>query len=108
MTNARPADSEPVWTTVAEARTKIVFDTDGDVFAGFFDGPEEITNPNTGEVYDYLNFRNDTGAYTVSATYQLGRAFASIPVGTLVRITRLSESPVKTGMMTNFKVEVAR
>lgn len=96
------------WDLVAEARTKVIFDTDGDVFEGTYEGPEQIPDPNTGEIYEYLNFRKGDDGYTTSANYQLARAFSNVTPGTYVRITRLGQSSVAKGFMTNFKVQARR
>lgn len=102
-------DTADEWETVAEARTKMLFDTDGDEFIGFYEGPELIEDPNTGEAYEYLNFRNDDGAgVTTPANYQLGRAFGDMPTGSYVKITRLGTSKTDKGTMTNFKVQRRR
>lgn len=104
------ADSEKEqWETVAEARSKLIFDTDGDEWEGVFEGPEIIVDPNTGEEYPYLNFRgNDGEAYTTSSSYQLSRAFEKIPVGTYSKIIRKSSIKVAKGDMINFKVQIRK
>ena len=73
MTSNTPEDEQ--WETIAEHRTKMIFDTDGDEFRGMYEGFEHITDPNTGEVYEYANFRNDDGEpLTTSASYQIKRS----------------------------------
>jgi hypothetical protein len=103
------APIEDEWEIAAEARTKMSFDTDGDVWEGFFEGFETIIDPNTGEEYQYINFRDAAGdGYTTSANYQLSRAFGRISQGTYCRIIRLSETKVAKGNMINFKVLTRR
>jgi len=104
-----PADDE--WETVAEARSKMIFDTDGDEFTGTWEGFENITDPNTGEVYLYANFRNDaTGPVTTSAGYQLKRGLENVPIGNLVKIIRTGTSDMGKGKnpMTNFTVKTRK
>jgi hypothetical protein len=103
--NAAVSDDDG-FTTVSEARIKMTFNEDGDVWEGFYEGPETVIDPNTGEEYPYLTFRDLAGdGYTVSASYQLATAFAAIAPGTYARITRTGTTPVKRGLMTNFKVQ---
>jgi hypothetical protein len=100
------AKSEDTWTTISENRSRIVFDTVGDVWEGYYEGPDKIADPNTEEVYDYLNFRDEAGdGYMVSASYQLSRAFADVPEGTYVRLTVTGFTDTRRGRMTNFKVQ---
>jgi hypothetical protein len=95
--------------TVAEARTKMQFDADGDVWEGYWEGFATVTDPNTEEEYEYMNFRDEAGdGYQVSASYQLKRAFADIPTGMYSRIQRLSVTSTKRGNMINFRVQVRR
>jgi hypothetical protein len=109
MPASKPQNTTDEWETVAEARTKIIFDTDGDVFEGYYEGPEVIIDPNTGEAYQYLNFRKESGdGFTTSSNYQLCRAFETMPEGTFIRIVRLSESKVAKGTMTNFRVQTRK
>lgn len=105
-----PATDEQQWETVAEARTKVIFDEDGDVLTAVWEGFEEITDPNTGEIYLYANFREDDQPVTTSAGYQLKRALDKVPVGKLVRLTRTGSTEVAKGKnpMTDFKVQVAK
>jgi len=112
------ADSKPAvtpddeWETVAETRTKIIFDTDGDQFTGIWEGLENITDPNTGEVYEYLNFREAGTSLpvTTSAGYALKSGLADVPLRSMVRITRTGQTDMGKGKnpMNNFKVQVKR
>lgn len=105
-----PADDNE-WETVAEARTKMIFDTDGDQYTGTWEGFEDITDPNTGEVYVYANFRSPDGTpVTTSAGYQLSRALKSVEAGRRVRLTRTGQTQTDKNKapMTDFKVEVAK
>lgn len=106
---AKPEATAEEWVTVAEARTKIIFDTDGDEWEGWFEGFEDITNPNTGEIYIYLNFHGpDDKAYTTSGSYQLEKAFRAIEPGTYCRMTRLSTTKTAHGDMIDFKIQVRK
>ena len=106
-TPINPDDGE--WDLIAEARTKMIFDTDGDTWEGYWEGPEDIVDPNTLEVYEYLNFRNDAGwGFTTPASYQLKRAMAVIKVGTFVRIKRLSITKTAKGNMIDFRVQARK
>ena len=105
-----------MWETVAEgSRTKVQFDTIGDVFTGEYQGTEEITNPNDGRTWMQYNFRGHSPAElsgelcAINGGFAFRRAFESVPVGSLVRITFIKT--VDTGQptpMKDFKVEVAR
>jgi hypothetical protein len=103
------AETETQWEVVSENRARIVFDTTGDTWEGFYEGPQTITDPNTQEEYEYLNFRDDTGeGYMVSASYQLSRAFAEMAPGTYVKLIVTGFTDTKRGKMTNFKVLARR
>jgi len=103
----KPQDEE--WTTVAEARSRIVFDTIGDVWEGYYEGPETVHDDVKNEDYEYLDFRDQAGdGFMASASYQLSRAFTDIPVGTYVRMTVLGFTETRNGRMTNFKVQARR
>lgn len=109
---ATPVTENDGWETVAETRTKIIFDTDGDEFTGTWEGFQNITDPNTGEVYEYANFR-EAGTelpVTTSASYQLKAGLAGVPTGTLTRLTRTGTTDMGKGKnpMNNFKVQVKR
>jgi hypothetical protein len=111
-TDAKTDATGDGWETVAETRTKIIFDTDGDQFTGAWEGLENITDPNTGEVYEYLNFR-EAGTnlpVTTSAGYALKSGLANVATGSIVRITRTGQTDMGKGKnpMNNFKVEVKR
>lgn len=94
---AKKTDSEE-WNVVSEPRTKIVFDTIGDEWEGFYEGPETITDPNTDEPMEYLNFRDSNGeAFTISAGYDLKRAFEKVAVGTYAKIILVNTVPSKKG-----------
>ena len=97
------------WETVAEARNRIVFDADGDVWEGYFEGGQTVHDDAKDEDYEYLNFRDEAGdGYMVSKSYQLGKATDELPVGTYVRITRTGTTVTRNGTMTNFKVQARR
>jgi hypothetical protein len=109
MTSNTPQDEQ--WETIAEHRTKMIFDTDGDEFRGTYEGFEHITDPNTGEVYEYANFRNDDGEpLTTSASYQLKRALTNVTPGKYVRLIRTGQTDMgkNKAPMTNFKVMVRK
>lgn len=102
---------EDEWETVAEARSKMLFDTDGDEYIGVWEGFEIIVDPNTSEKYTYANFRDDdNGPVTTSAGYQLSRALESVPTGKTVRIKRTGQTSMGTNKnpMTDFKVDVKK
>ena len=106
-----PVPEEDEWETVAEARSKMLFDTDGDVYVGIWEGFEDIIDPNTSEVYRYANFRDDdNGPVTTSAGYQLERALKEVPTGKRVKITRTGSTDMGKGKnpMTDFKVQVSK
>lgn len=91
-------NTEETWNVVSEPRTKIVFDTIGDEWEGFYEGPETIIDPNTGEEMEYLNFRDQHGeAFTISAGYDLKRAFERVSQGTYSKIILVSMVPSKKG-----------
>jgi hypothetical protein len=111
----KPAVNTPVqddeWETVAEARSKMIFDTDGDEYVGTWEGFDTITDPNTDEKYLYANFRNADGTpVTTSASYQLERGLQSVPVGKRVKLTRTGQTDMGKGKnpMTNFKIQVSK
>ncbi|HEY6018466.1 MAG TPA: hypothetical protein VIY48_00765, partial [Candidatus Paceibacterota bacterium] len=104
-----PGTPAEVWETVQEARTKMIFDEDGDTFQGTYEGTELITDPNNGEVYEYINVRDDSGEpFTTSASYQLKQAMTKIPVGSYVKLIRTGSVAAKKGTMLNFKVMVRK
>jgi len=100
------------WETVAETRTKIIFDEDGDQFTGTWEGFQNIIDPNTGETYEYANFREDGTnlPVTTSASYALKAGLESVQLGELVRVTRTGTTDMGKGKnpMNNFKVQVKR
>ena len=99
------------WETVAEPRTKMIFDTVGDVWTGIYEGTEIIIDPNTGESYDYLNFRDlDGEPYTTSASYTLKSGLSKVPVGSTVKITYMSDTDMGKGKnpMKNFKIQTRK
>ncbi len=111
----KPAVNPPVetdeWEVVAEARSKMLFDTDGDQYIGVWEGFEDIIDPNTGDVYKYANFRNDeTGPVTTSASYQLERGLKDVPHGRTVRLTRTGQTDMGKAKnpMNDFKIEVKK
>lgn len=107
---ATPVETDE-WETVAEARSKMIFDTDGDTYTGVWEGFEVITDPNTGEEYLYANFRNaESGPTTTSAGYQLKRALEKIDPGRTVRLIRTGSTVVDKNKnpMTDFKVLVKK
>lgn len=107
--NTEAAPEAEEWETVSENRSRIVFDTIGDTWQGFFEGRGDITDSNTGEEYPYLNFRDDAGdGFMVSASYQLIRAFETIPAGSYCRLLVTGFTDTKNGKMTNFKVSVRK
>lgn len=94
----KKTESEETWNVVSEPRTKIVFDTIGDEWEGFYEGLEVIVDPNTEEDMEYLNFRDSNGeAFTISAGYDLKRAFEKVPVGTYSKIILVNTVPSKKG-----------
>lgn len=112
---AQKPETTPVetdeWETVAEARSKMIFDTDGDEYTGVWEGFETIIDPNTGEEYLYANFRNaESGPVTTSAGYQLKRAMEKVDTGRTVKLIRTGQTDMGKGKnpMTNFKVLVKK
>lgn len=107
--NSAPVEDE--WETVAEARTKMIFDTDGDEYVGTWEGFEDIIDPNNGDVYKYANFRDADGTpKTTSASYQLERGLKDVPAGRKVKLTRTGQTDMGKGKnpMTDFKIQVAK
>ena len=95
---ASSKQTEETWNVVSEPRTKIVFDTIGDEWEGFYEGPETIIDPNTDQEMEYLNFRDATGeAFTISAGYDLKRAFERVAQGTYSKIILVNTVPSKKG-----------
>lgn len=106
-----PVAEDDEWETVAEARSKMIFDTDGDEFVGVWEGFETVIDPNTGEEYLYANFRNpDSGPVTTSAGYQLKRGLENVKTGTKVKLTRTGQTDMGKGKnpMTDFKIQAAK
>ena len=104
-------EEDEEWETVAEARTKMIFDIDGDEYVGTWEGFEDIIDPNTGDVYKYANFRNaEDGPVTTSATYQLERGLKDVEIGRKVKLTRTGQTDVGKGKnpMTDFKIQAAK
>lgn len=104
---APKSTSNDGFTVVQEARTKMIFDTDGDVWTGVWEGFEIIVDPNTGEEYLYCNFRQDGTPYTTSAGYQLKQGLEKVTVGHTVRLTRTGSTVIDKNKapMTDFKIE---
>lgn len=105
-TTSRNRDSDG-WELAAEARTKINWNTENlpDKFTAIWEGFEDITDPNTEEVYKYANFRKDDEGFTVAAGYQLTQGLEGIPIGNEVQLTLLSVSKVAKGNMNNFRIQ---
>jgi hypothetical protein len=86
MTNAKPQATESEWDVASEPRSTIITETIGDEWEGFYEGPATIHNDETGEDYEYLNFRDSAGdPYQISASYDLKRAYGNIPQGTYTK-----------------------
>lgn len=100
------------WDVASEgSASRVEFDTDGDVFTGKYRGPVIVTNPNTGENYDYLEFTGDDGElYQISSSYQLAGVFTNVKPGTYCRITRKREIPMGNGRnpMKDYRVETRK
>lgn len=119
---------EDEWESAAEAvRLKITFDTVGDVFAGVYQGHEEITWQD--DTWIQLNFR---GMYTIDGAsgdrdteidgegcaIQAGAKLLSVfagdtpkvQPGQVVRITRVADVAVKSqkDKMKDYKVDVRK
>lgn len=95
---SKPSTTEETWDTVSEPRVTIIFDTIGDEWEGFFEGPFTIHNDLTDEDYEYFAFRNSAGEpYQVSASYDLKRALEGVAVGTYTRLTLVDTKPSKKG-----------
>lgn len=110
-TNPPVKAAEEEWETVAEARTKMIFDTDGDEYVGTWEGFEDIIDPNTHDVYKYANFRDADGTpKTTSAGYQLERGLKDVPHGKRVKLTRTGQTDMGKGKnpMTDFKIQVSK
>lgn len=86
------------WQVVSRGTaTRLQFNDDGDMFEGVFEAHVEI--PDGDDTYRYLEFTDAaTGELVqISESYQLRRAFADMPAGTYVRITRKREIPMGGG-----------
>lgn len=96
--NTAPAATEEDWEVHSEPRTTIITDTVGDEWEGFYEGIATIHNDTDDEDYEYLNFRDESGdPYQISASYDLKRAYASIPVGTYTKFRLVELKPRAKG-----------
>lgn len=99
------------WETIDRgAPLKFTFDKIGDHLVGVYEGMEQITNPNNGDIFDQALFTDDEGdLVAISPGYQLKVTLATITPGTRVRITYRAD--VDTGQaspMKSFTVEKAK
>lgn len=107
MTNAK----EPAWESAYEGTAnRLVFDTPGDQWIGYWEGFEDIENEKTEEVYVYATFRSpdDNERYQISASYALRKGLENVPKGALTRLTFLKEVDTSNGKqapMKDMKVE---
>lgn len=104
--------SEEKWEVIAEPRSTIEFDTIGDEWEGYYEGTGLVPDPNTGEEYTYLHFRDGAGeAFQMSASYDLTRTFidGKMPEGTYCRLTLVELKPRPKGnALKLFKVQVRK
>ena|ERR1700722_18428495 len=110
----------PVWeTVVAPSGTKVIMDTVGDTFTGWFTGIQHIVpEDGTKDEFDQIGFTGQTlngqpvppEPYAFPASYKLFRGFRDIPLGSLCRLTLKALVPIngQPSPMKDIQVDVAR
>lgn len=106
------APEDIAWTTEKdETPDRMVFDTPGDVYVGYFTGMVTIT-PEEDEPFEQVQWRDYAAPHAPKCTnagYQLVQAYKNVPIGALTRTTLLKTVDVKQASpMKDFRVEVAQ
>lgn len=96
----------------AASGTKVIMDEVGDEFIGTFTGIQHVVPEDTDkEEFDQIGFTGTNGEpYTFPASYKLIRAFKTIPVGTLCRLTLKGLVPIpgQPSPMKDIQVDTAK
>lgn len=72
--------------TAYEPRTTFLLEEIGDRYTGVYEGTVEVVNPNTGDVYTYQAFANETVKYQTPNNWSLEKGLKDVPVGSIVRL----------------------
>lgn len=113
--NVKDVHDESEWETVhSESGAPIDFEI-GSQFVGTFLGIDHIVPPNSSDPsdeFDQAKFTDaDGNTRTINLGYVLAEAFADVPAGKKVRITRMADVPSndpKKNDMKDYRVEVAK
>ncbi len=115
---AQQVDPDEGWETVAEeAPDRIIFDTIGDQFTGWYRGETEEISPGRAAAEDAKPFKlylfrsvDDGGTYAINQSWALVHAMEKVKVGDLVRITYIKDVPTSRKLqdMKSYRVEVKR
>jgi hypothetical protein len=105
--------SETQWGVhTAASGTKVIMDAVGDEFIGTFTGIQHIVPENSDkEEFDQVGFTGTNGEpYTFPASYKLIRAFKTIDVGTMCRLTLKGLVPIpgQPSPMKDIQIDTAK
>jgi hypothetical protein len=115
-----PAPAGTEWdTVVAPSGTKLIMDTVGDEFIGWFTGIQHIVpEDGTKDEFDQIGFTGksvngaavDPEPYALPASYKLIRGFRDIALGTLCRLTLKGLVPIngQPSPMKDIQVDTAK
>ena len=112
-------DAQQWETVVAPSGTKVIMDTVGDEFTGWFTGIQHIVpEDGTKDEFDQIGFTGQSlngvavapEPYAFPASYKLYRGFKDISVGSLCRLTLKALVPIngQPSPMKDIQVDVAR
>lgn len=106
MTSAKNQPSAEWETAAEEAPTRVVFDTIGDVFLGFYQGTNEVKMDDGTSFTQYLFRGSDGVLYAINESYKIKQGMANVPEGHETRVEYVKD--VDTGRpspMRDFRIQ---
>lgn len=96
--------------TVSESASKIIFDKQGDVFVGQYEGIQHIVPADGSEEFDLFVFRGTDGElYSINASYNLRTGMEKVETGQWCRITYVRDVDTRKGNpMKVYRIDVRK